>query len=147
MPLVLDLVKYPLPSFLEGRCTPSAYYKWLHGKARTILRRDKKRKKPYALVATRAVYKEKIHKAVTDGGQYDPYTGEPLAWKLISKWDSRSDHPDGYKKKFALLPTVDHITPDVLEFEICSWKINDAKCDLTPTEFMELCKKVVKFKA
>ena len=47
----------------------------------------------------------------------------------------------GTKKRFTLLPTIDHITPDVLEFEICSWVINDAKNDLAPAEFVELCKK------
>jgi len=146
MPLVLDLAKYPLPSFLEGKCTPTVYYRWLHIKAATLLKRDKKRQKPYALTATEAVYKGKIHAAVTDGGQYDPYTGEPLTWELISKWDTSSKQPEGYKRKFALMPTVDHITPSVLEFEICSWKINDSKCDLAPAEFVELCKKVVEFR-
>ena len=72
MSIVAELVKYPLPSFLEGKCTPSAYFKWLHAKADGVLTRDKKRRKAYALNATKAVYKEKIHKAVTDGGQYDP---------------------------------------------------------------------------
>jgi hypothetical protein len=146
MAIIAELVKYPLPGFLEGRITPAVYYRWLHIKAATLLERDKKRKKPYALTATKAVYKGKIHAAVTGGGQYDPYTGEPLAWELISTWDSRRDHPEGYKKKFALLPTVDHITPDVLEFEICSWVINDAKNDLDPAEFVELCRKVVGFR-
>jgi len=147
MSLVLDLVKYPLPSFLEGKCTPSAYFKWLDAKANTIFRRDRKRRKPYAIASTVAIYKGKVHNAVTSGGQYDPYTGEPLAWELVSTWDSSRDHPDGYKKKFALMPTIDHITPDVLEFEVCSWEINDAKCDLDPAEFVELCKKVVKFRS
>lgn len=147
MPLVLDLAKYPLPSFLEGRITPTVYYRWLHIKAATLLKRDKKRHKPYASGATDAVYKGKIHAVVTDGGQYDPYTGEPLAWELISKWDTTKVHPDGYKKQFALMPTVDHITPDVLEFEICSWQINDAKSDLDPAEFVELCKRVVRYRS
>ena len=54
-----------------------------------------------------------------DGGQYDPYTGELMNWKLISKWDTSHDQPGGYKKQFALMPTVDHIDPDMMEFEIC----------------------------
>jgi hypothetical protein len=146
MSIIAEIVKYPLPVFLEGKCTPSAYFKWLNEKAETLCLRDKKRKKPYALNASKAVYKGKIHNAVTDGGEFDPYTGEPLAWDLISKWDTSHVHPDGYKKQFALMPTVDHITADVLEFEICSWKINDAKCDLNPAEFVELCRKVVQFR-
>ena len=39
MSLVAELVKYPLPSFLEGRCTPPAYFKWLNKKADTLLKR------------------------------------------------------------------------------------------------------------
>jgi len=147
MSLVLELAKYPFPSFLEGRCTPTVYLKWLDNKANTIFRRDKRRRKAFALTATKAVYKEKIHKAVTAGGGCDPYTGEPLAWDLINKWDTTQVHPDGYERKFALLPTVDHITPDVLEFGICSYQINKAKNDLGPAEFVELCKKVVQFRS
>lgn len=147
MSLVLDLAKYPLPLFLEGRITPTVYYRWLHIKAATLLKRDKKRRKAYASGATDAVYKEIIHKAVTDGGQNDPYTGDALAWELISTWDSRRDHPEGYKRKFALLPTVDQITPNVLEFEICFWETNDCKADLSPLEFVEFCKRVVKFRS
>lgn len=73
MSIVLDLVKYPLPSFLEGKCDPSAYYNWLETKAETIFRRDRKRDKPYAQKSTASIYKEKIHNAVINGGQYDPY--------------------------------------------------------------------------
>jgi hypothetical protein len=147
MSIIAELAKYPLPSFLEGRCTPTVYYKWLNNKAETLLKRDLKRRKPYAAAATKPIYKGKIHAAITAAGERDPYTGEPLAWELISKWDSSRNHPAGYKRKFALMPTVDHITTDVLEFEICSWQINDAKSDLDPAEFVELCKKVVKFRS
>jgi hypothetical protein len=143
MPNLTEIIKYPLPSFLEGRLAPAVYYKWLNVKAITLLKRDRKRKKAYAVAATMPVYKSKIHNAVNAGGERDPYTGEELAWELIMTWDTSHDQPDGYKKKFALMPTVDHTNPDVLEFEICSWEINDAKCDLDPTEFVALCKKVV----
>ncbi len=137
-----ELAKYPLPGFLEGKCPPSVYFKWLNCKADTLLKRDKKRGKAYAATATKSVYKEKIHWAVTDHGQYDPYTGEALAWELIATWDTSHQQPDGYKKQFALMPTVDHVTPDELEFEICSWRINDCKNDLTPKEFIKLCANV-----
>ena len=46
-----------------------------------------------------------------------------------------------------MMPSVDHITEDVLEFEICSLQINSAKCMLSPQEFVDLCKKVVQFRA
>jgi hypothetical protein len=95
MSIIAELAKYPFPSFLEGRCTPSVYLKWLDKKATTLLKRDKQRRKPYALNVFPALYKQKIHDAVTSGGQYDPYTGESLAWELISKWDSSHTLPLG----------------------------------------------------
>jgi hypothetical protein len=140
-----DFITYPIPDFLSGRCTHTVYIKWLNNKADTLLKRDKKRGKAYARIATKSLYKKKIHQAVFASGTIDPYTGETLAWELISKWDSH-EHPDGYKKKFYLMPTVDHVTPDVLEFEICSWKANDAKSDMSPKEFVEFCGKVAKFR-
>jgi hypothetical protein len=68
-----------------------------------------------------------------------------MDWKLISKWDSSKDQPDGYKKKFAMMPTVDHVHADILEFEICSWQINTAKSDLEPDEFKKLCEEVTNY--
>jgi hypothetical protein len=141
---LLDWPTYPLPSFLEGRCDQTVFVKWLDVKADSLLSRDKKRGKPYALNTTQAAYKREIYKAVLNSGEYDPYTGDPLAWELIGEWDTGTDQPDGYKKRFRLMPTVDHITPDALEFEICAWQVNDAKAGLNPGEFVELCKKVVK---
>ena len=140
-----ELAKYPLPAFLEGKCAPSVYFKWLNCKADTLLKRDKKRGKAYAATATKSVYKAKIHQAVANHGEYDPYTGRPLAWELIATWDTSHQQPDGYKKQFALMPTVDHVTPDELEFEICSWRINDSKNDLTPEEFVGLCGNVAAY--
>jgi hypothetical protein len=139
-----ELATYPLPSFLEGRCTHSIYVKWLNNKADTLIKRDKKRGKPYAATATESTYKKEIHKAVLNGGELDPYTGEALAWELISTWIPKKQ-PDGYKRRFSLMPTVDHVTADKLKFEICSWQTNDAKSDLSPEEFVELCKKVVTY--
>jgi len=134
-----ELANYPLPAFLIGRCTHPVYIKWLNNKADTLLKRDKSRGKPYAAKATESEYKKEIHRAVLDGGERDPYTGEKLEWELISKWDSKEKHPDGYKRKFLLMPTVDHVFSDGLKFEICSWRTNDGKADLSPKEFVEFC--------
>lgn len=143
MSIIAELAKYPLPVFLEGRITPAVYLKWLDNRAGSLFKRDKKRQKPYISAGSKVVYKEKIHKAIMDSGEFDPYTGEPLAWELIGTWDTSHDQPEGYERKFALLPTIDHITPAALEFEICSWQINKAKSDLDPAEFVALCKSVV----
>jgi hypothetical protein len=141
-----ELATYPLPGFLEGRLSHSVYVKWLNNKADTLLKRDKKRGKPYAAAATKCVYKDKIHEAVIHGGERDPFTGEALCWELISTWDTKRKQPDGYKRKFFLMPTVDHVTEDSLGFEICSWRTNGSKSDLKPQEFVELCGMVTRYR-
>ena len=145
--LLREQAQYPLPPFLQGKCEHAVYCKWLRNKAETLLKRDKARGKTYALTVTKAVYKDEIHRAVIASNGRDPYTGEALAWELIGTWDTTHDQPDGYKKKFALMPTVDHVYSDKLEFEICSWQINEAKADLNPDEFVTLCEKVTKYKS
>ena len=123
-PLYLcDWPSYPLPSFLEGRCDRAVFAKWLDIKAETLLSRDRNRGKPYAVNASKSGYKQQIYKAVVKSGDRDPYTDDPLAWELIGEWDTASKHPDGYKKKFALIPTVDHASsdaPDMMPFFLAS---------------------------
>jgi len=139
-------LKYRLPSFLSGICTQTGYSKWLLNKADKIIKRDRRRNKSYVVNMTMKDYAQKIHAAVLKNGMFDPYTGDKMDWKLISKWDCSKDQPDGYKKKFAMMPTVDHVHADILEFEICSWKTNTAKADLEPDEFINLCKKIAKYR-
>lgn len=141
--LIEDLVKYPLPAFLAGRCDPVEFHKWINNKADTLRKRDMKHGKPYALNSTKAQYKEKVYSAICNSGDLDPYTGDLLAWELIGTWDTSTRHTEAYKRKFALMPTIDHSDPDVLDFEICSWLINECKTYLTPAEFIALCQKVV----
>jgi hypothetical protein len=138
--------EYPMPARLEGRCTQSVFIKWLNVKADSLLTRDRKRGKPYAMNVTQAFYKGLIYKAVLNSGDFDPYTGDPLAWERIGMWDTTHDHDENYKRTFALMPTVDHITPDVLEFEICSWIVNECKTWLDPQEFIDLCAKIVAYR-
>ena len=64
--------KYPLPFFLSGTLTPSAYNKFLTNRARGLLFRDKKHKKPYAFTSSKAEYRSLIHDAVVRNGQTDP---------------------------------------------------------------------------
>jgi hypothetical protein len=145
-PLTLN-VKHPLPDFLKGRITAIIYSTWLSRKAESLLNLDKKRGKPYAANADQSSYSDKIHQAVLKCGERDPYTGDVLAWELIGTWDTSHKQPEGYERKFALMPTVDHITSDVLEFEICSWQSNKCKSDLKPEELVAFCKKVVEYRA
>jgi len=48
----------------SGTLTPSAYNKFLTNRARGLLFRDKKHKKPYAFTSSKAEYRSLIHDAV-----------------------------------------------------------------------------------
>jgi hypothetical protein len=137
-------VKYKLPEFLNGKCTPQAYRQWLSRKAKTHVKRDRARGN---VTATVEEYKQAIHQAVLLSGDRDAYTGQPLQWKLISQYNN-ADSKKGrciYKKDFADLPTVDHVGngSGPANFVICSWRVNDAKNDLDRAEFLELCRAVL----
>jgi hypothetical protein len=93
------------------------------------------------------VYKQAIHRAVDRSGGQDFYTGFPLRWDQISKYNNKDakERRREYKKEFGDLPTVDHVADGLgpADFEICSWRVNDAKNDLSLAEFLELCRVVL----
>ena len=66
---------------------------------------------------------------------------------LISKYNNDQSKQKGrhYKKTLGNLPTVDHIDEGLgaPSFAICSWRVNDAKNDLTLGEFVDLCREVL----
>ncbi|MGD0457399.1 MAG: hypothetical protein ABSC21_06600 [Terriglobia bacterium] len=136
--------KYQLPEFLACVVSQEVYERWLHRKAAAHVRRDRKRGNT---TAANEQYKVAIHKAARDSNGVDAYTGENLDWTLISRYnnDQSKRGGRGYKKRFALLPTVDHLGAATrkADFRICAWRTNDAKNDLPYMEFLELCKKVV----
>jgi|GEM_PF-774403 hypothetical protein len=135
------------PSFVKAAITDVQYRTWLTRKAKYIIAEDRSRKRPCVKNATERLYKELIHKAVNQGGQFDPFTGETLQWELVCTWDDSNvkNLDESVFKKYALLPTVDHADPygRSIDFEICSWKINRSKNNLTPQEYVALCKRIV----
>ncbi len=135
--------KYHLPDFLDGVVSQLRYGRWLTSKARAHVNRDRKFHPNVSLVD----YKNKIHQAVIQSHGKDAYTGENLDWTLLSKWDNSLAEKGGsqYKREFALLPSVDHVTErrGNSEFVICAWRTNDAKNDLSVAEFIELCRRVL----
>jgi hypothetical protein len=136
--------KYSVPVFLDGLVSQEKYEHWLTQKARAHVQRDQKKIQNISTM----LYKELIHKAVQKSKGRDAYTGEDLDWSLLSKWrnDEAKRLGSSYKKKFALLPSVDHAfgRDGLPVFEICSWRMNDAKNDLSIEEFIDLSKKVLK---
>jgi hypothetical protein len=139
---------YFLPSYLTGICTESQFRKWFFDRAYHLHARDVRQGRPYAVPGDRLSYKKGIYTAAINAGLLDPYTGERMAWEKINTWDSTKgkDWPDNLIKSFYLMPTVDHVDPSasVLEFQICSWRINECKSGLTPQEFIEVCRRVAK---
>jgi hypothetical protein len=137
--------KHTIPTFLEGIITADAYERWLTRKTSAHVKRDRRRDR----ATTRSVSKEAIHAAVILSEGRDCYTNESLEWHLISTYNNEESKAGrhGYKSTFALLPTVDHIDAGATEasFRICGWRTNDAKNDLTPEQFIDLCKKVLLF--
>lgn len=141
-------IKYELPAFLEGTVERPPYVEWLHRKAQAHARRDRKR---WNLPIRVSRYKQAIHRAVLDSGGRDFYTHEPLDWSLLSEWDNREAQRGGgsYKRRFALLPTVDHWDPESREanFRICGWRTNDCKNDLTVAELRTFCETLLRAQA
>jgi hypothetical protein len=136
--------KYALPAFLEEHCGEQAYIRWLSRKAKTHVKRDRARENSSA---TREEYMMAIHKAVVQSGGFDEYTGEALDWNLISAYNNEESKEGrrAYKKKFAKLPTADHVGDGTgpADFVICGWRTNDCKNDLPRAEFIELCRAVL----
>ena len=134
--------RYPLPHFLIDVISQAKYTRWLSAKAKAHVKRDRKLQ-PYI---TEIEYKKKIHEAAVLSEGKDAYTGESLDWSLLSTWDNDKAKEHGYKSKFALLPSVDHVSerrgPTV--FTICAWRTNAAKNDLSIKDFVQLCEKVIK---
>ncbi|MHB8809720.1 MAG: hypothetical protein ACYC9M_06870 [Desulfobulbaceae bacterium] len=136
--------KYALPPFLSDVVSQENYERWLRRKAQAHVKRDRRRGNTSASGTT---YREAIHGAVVESDGRDAYTGEKLQWKLISQYDNDESKENGrhYKKRFALLPTVDHVGDGTgpANFKICGWRTNDAKNDLDLSEFISVCQAVL----
>jgi hypothetical protein len=137
-------IKYQFPSFLEGVVPSQFYSRWLGRKARAHRSRDRDRGNSTATIEE---YKIAIHSAVLRSNGVDAYTGQPLRWDLISKYDNEASKAGRrtYKRQFGDLPSVDHIGDGLSapDFLICAWRTNDAKNDLSYDDFVALCRAVL----
>ncbi|UHQ23983.1 hypothetical protein LVB77_04505 [Lysobacter sp. 5GHs7-4] len=66
---------------------------------------------------------------------------------MISTYDNQASKNGRhhYKATFALLPTIDHIdaSSKTASFNVCAWRTNDAKNDLSRQAFIDLCRRVL----
>lgn len=132
---------FPVPPCLSGKCSQADYTHWLYGKAAAHVRRDKKRGNAASVTSS---YRQAIHAAVCAGGDRDAFTGEVLRWDLIRTYDNAASKAGrrNCKKRFALLPTVDHLDDGMgaPSFAICGWRTNDCKGDLSLEELADFCR-------
>lgn len=81
----------------------------------------------------------------------DYYTGKPLSWEITLKHKGNQQTEEEQDAKTAERQervTFDHLNGrnlEDLQFALCAGKTNDAKNDLTKSEFVELCQAVVDF--
>jgi hypothetical protein len=140
----MSVRKFQLPEFLKGTQTQETYVRWLKRKAAAHLKRDRNRGNT---IATGEMYRSAIHHAVVESLGRDYYTDEDLDWTLLSQYDNAESkaHRRDYKRKFVLLPSVDHVNDGLSEadFVICGWRTNDCKNDLTREELIEFCRKIL----
>jgi hypothetical protein len=65
----------------------------------------------------------------------------------ISTYDNEKSQElkRAYKKGLGNMPTIDHVGDGLgpANFKICSWRVNDAKHDLTMDEFLGICRQVL----
>ena len=145
--------EYPVPDRIKSLGVRQAdYNKWLRGRSIAHRKRDGKRvtKTGHAVPALE-VYMGAIHTAVERCEGVCEYTGESLHWHLIGTWNNDEARTGGapYKRKFAGMPTVDHVhgadgRPISLgDLKVTSWSLNDAKGDMALDQFLTLCHRVV----
>ena len=132
---------------------PKKFNAWVVKKAASLWKRDKSKlskiddTKKFNDGEKRVEYRDAIYEAIAAMKVNKcPYTGDELEWDKIGTWkndDAKAEGKD-YKKKFALMPTIDHKNAEPKpDFVICSWIANDTKNDLTQEDFIKLCKSVL----
>lgn len=136
--------QYQFPLCLTGQCEPSVYGRWLGRKAVAHRKRDRKRGNA---AATIEAYKIAIHTAVELSGGRDAYTGRALRWDLISTYDNEQSKAGkrAYKQSFGDWPSVDHVGDGLgaPHFQICVWRTNDAKNDLSYEDVIALRRHII----
>ena len=138
----------------EEKIEQKDFYKWVDRKAASLWKRDKAKLQARGEGGSfndnkkRSEYQDAVCTAILAMSANEcPCTGKKLSWAQIGTWKNEVAKSEGkeFKKKFALLPTVDHrnSAPEA-DFVICSREANDAKNDLPLESFITLCENVLK---
>ena len=114
----LEPMGTPAPEWMPAQCRLT-YPGWVQRKAVTLCKRDQKR----GGTGNVQQYRLSIHDAVVASEGRDRWSGELLDWELIGTYDNNeaAAGKGEHKKKYAMLPTVDHRTnqPES-DFVICA---------------------------
>ena len=117
----------------------------LRRKAMAVTRRDKRRGGKYNVKQAIDAIDEAFHRC----NGFDPYDGSKLDPELLGEYKNDEAKAQGaaYKRRFAMLPTIDHVKAEPIpDFQIVSWQTNDAKGDMTPEEFIAYCYRVAEIR-
>jgi hypothetical protein len=138
--------KYQPPPWVAEHMDAATYTRYVKRMARGAFLRDVKGGGTYSIEEAA----DAIHGAVLANEGRDHWTGEPMRWDLLGRYDSSESALRGgaYKKELAMKPTIDHRNSEpVCDFVICAWRTNDAKHDMSIDELKECCRLVLEHNA
>lgn len=132
--------KYQIPKHLSRLgVSQDDFGQWLDRATAAHVRRDRKRTKA---IIRPMVYRLAIFKAVSEGGNRDYYTGEPLNWRLLRHFSKNN----GLDRDERLMPSIDHegLNTKSPTFRICSLRTNKCKSNYSIKQMFEFCKAFIK---
>jgi hypothetical protein len=141
--------EYLCPDWLKLRkVTDGEYASWLDRQANSILKREARKGK--RSFPARAELKQALHSAAKKSNGSDPYSGAKFCVKhLRGGWCDEQKHLKGNRHHLTLRrnqPSFDHVKGlGQKQFELCTRETNFAKSFMSPKQFLDLCRRVVRF--
>lgn len=137
---------YPCPDWLRCRkISDGEYGIWLEKQTRQVWNREAQKQKHAC--ASRQALKLVLHQAASESTGYDPYSGTRFFVKHMRRgWVDSQAHLNGnrhYRTLRRAMPTFDHVNGlGKCAYELCTWETNSAKSFMSPTQFVDLCRRV-----
>lgn len=139
---------YPCPEWLTRRTiTDAEYVRWLERQTASIWAREKRAGKTAHM--ERADLKQALHRAASESDGRDPYSGARFFVKhMRSGWTDGQAHLNGsrhYRTLRRCMPSFDHVRGvGKKDYELCTRETNSAKSYMSPAQFIDLCRRVVR---
>ncbi|MDB5679131.1 hypothetical protein [Sphingomonas bacterium] len=141
------MTSYPCPEWLKRRrITDEEYGRWLDHQTSKVWMREKKHCK--TACTTPGELKQVLHVAAHASNGRDPYSGARFFVKhLRAGWSDAQAHLNGNRHYLTLrrcMPSFDHVKGlGHKAYELCTRETNAAKSYMSPTQFVDLCRRVV----